>query len=45
MVIDSRDNEDATLASIKQRAHNAGINHPTIEFETTPCGHSHTYEL
>lgn len=45
VVIDSRDNEDATLEAIKLLAHEAGINHPTIEFEITPCGCEKTYEL
>lgn len=45
VVIDSRDNEDAILQAIKHLAHEAGINHPTIEFETTPCGCENTFEL
>lgn len=45
IVIDSRDNEDATLIAVKDLAKEAGINHPTIEFETTPCGCENTYEL
>lgn len=45
VVIDSRDNEELTLAAIKEMAYSAGINHPTIEFEITPCGCEHTYEL
>ncbi|MDE7473807.1 MAG: cation diffusion facilitator family transporter [Muribaculaceae bacterium] len=45
VVIDSRDNEDLVLAAIKSLAHDAGINHPTIEFEITPCGCVNTYEL
>ena len=45
VVIDSRDNEDETLKAVKELAHEAGINHPTIEFETTPCGCENTYEL
>ncbi len=45
VVIDSRDNEDAILAAIKALAAEAGISHPTIEFEITPCGCEHTYEL
>lgn len=45
VVIDNRNNEDATLEAIKTLAHEAGINHPTIEFEITPCGCENTYEL
>ena len=45
VVIDSRDNEDSTLEAIKDIARRAGINHPTIEFELSPCGDEHTYEL
>lgn len=45
VVIDSRDNEDATLEALKTLAREAGINHPTIEFEITPCGSEATYEL
>ncbi len=37
VLIDSRDNEDATKLAIKQIASDAGIEHPTVEFETTPC--------
>lgn len=44
VVIDNRNNEDATLAAIKTLAHESGINHPTIEFETTPCGCESPYE-
>ena len=44
VVIDDRNNEDASLAAIKTLAHESGINHPTIEFETTPCGCASTYE-
>ncbi|MBD5363334.1 MAG: cation transporter [Bacteroides sp.] len=45
VVIDSRENEDSALAAIKQLAHEAGINHPTIQFETTPCEGCSTYAL
>ena len=45
VVIDSRDNETSTLAAITALAHVAGINHPTIQFETTPCHSATTYEL
>lgn len=45
VVIDCRDNEDATLSDIKSLARSAGINHPTIECEVTPCGCENTYEL
>lgn len=45
VVIDNRENEDSTLSQIKELAHEAGIDHPTIEFETTPCAHESTYEL
>ena len=45
VVIDSRDNETSTLAAITALAHDAGINHPTIQFETTPCHSATTYEL
>lgn len=45
VVIDSRDNEDQTLAAIKKISHENGIDHPTIEFEITPCGCENTYEL
>ena len=45
VVIDNRENEDSTLSQIKELAHKAGIDHPTIEFETTPCAHESTYEL
>lgn len=45
VLIDSRDYEDEILIAIKQIACAAGINHPTIECETTPCGCNHTYEL
>lgn len=45
VVIDSRDNETTTLAAISTLAHDAGINHPTIQFETTPCHSATTYEL
>ena len=44
VVIDSRDNEDATLAAIIFLARESGINHPTIQFETTPCGCVTPYE-
>ncbi|MDE7154163.1 MAG: cation diffusion facilitator family transporter [Muribaculaceae bacterium] len=44
VVIDSRDFEDETLSAIKEVAHNFGINHPTIQFETTSCGNSSLYE-
>lgn len=43
-VIDSRDNEDVTLAAIKKLASKAGIKHPTIQFETTPCDPQTTYQ-
>ena len=45
VVIDSRDNETSTLAAITALAHDAGINHPTIQFETNPCHSATTYEL
>ena len=45
VVIDNRENEDSTLSQIKELAHKAGIDHPTIEFETIPCAHESTYEL
>ena len=45
VVIDNRENEDSTLSQIKELAHEAGIDHPTIEFEITPCAHESTYEL
>ena len=45
VVIDSCDNETSTLAAITALAHDAGINHPTIQFETTPCHSATTYEL
>lgn len=45
VVIDNRENEYSTLSQIKELAHEAGIDHPTIEFETTPCAHESTYEL
>ena len=45
VVIDSREYEDSALAAIKQLAHEAGINHPTIQFETTPCEGCSTYAL
>ncbi|MBD5282213.1 MAG: cation transporter [Bacteroides sp.] len=45
VVIDSRENEDSALTAIKQLAHEAGINHPTIQFETTPCEGCSTYAL
>lgn len=45
VVIDNRENEDSALAAIKQLAHEAGINHPTIQFETTPCEGCSTYSL
>ena len=45
VVIDNRDNETSTLAAITALAHDAGINHPTIQFETTPCHSATTYEL
>lgn len=45
VVIDSREDEDSALAAIKQLAHEAGINHPTIQFETTPCEGCSTYAL
>lgn len=45
VVIESRDYEDDLLQAIKDIAQRAGINHPTIEFETKPCGCKNTYEL
>lgn len=45
VVIDTRDNEDAILKAIKDLAHEAGIDHPTIEFELTPCSENKTFEL
>lgn len=45
VVIDSRDNEDATLVATKKVALDAGIQHPTIEFEVIPCGCKNTFEL
>ncbi len=45
VVIDSRDNEDEVLAAVKALALDSGISHPTVEFETTPCGCCSTYEL
>ena len=45
VVIDNRENEDSTLSQIKELAHEAGIDHPTIEFEITPCARESTYEL
>ena len=43
VLIDSRDNEDEVKQLIKTCAKESGITHPTIEFETTPCGWEHTY--
>lgn len=45
VVIDSRDNEDEVISSIIKLAEKNGINHPTIQCETTPCGCDKTYEL
>ncbi|MDE7403312.1 MAG: cation diffusion facilitator family transporter [Muribaculaceae bacterium] len=45
VVIDNRDNEDATLLEIKRVAYDANINHPTIQFETIPCDCEATYQL
>ena len=45
VVIDSRDNEDELLVAIKDLTCKAGINHPTVMFETTPCGCENTFEL
>lgn len=45
VVIDSRDNEDYALSAIKSLANDAGINHPTIEFEIIPCDCANTYQL
>ena len=44
VVIDSRDNEDTALSDIKAIAADAGINHPTIQFETTSCGCESPFE-
>ncbi|MBD5191819.1 MAG: cation transporter [Bacteroidales bacterium] len=43
VLIDSRDNEDEVKQLIKTCAKESGITHPTIEFETTPCGWENTY--
>lgn len=43
VLIDSRDYEDEVKLQIKNYAEEAGIAHPTIEFETTPCGWEYTY--
>lgn len=45
VVIDSRDNEDLVIEQINALMQSKGINHPTIECETTPCPHSATYQL
>ena len=45
VVIDSRDNEECTLEAIDNLAHNANIDHPTIQFETSPCDSASTYQL
>ncbi|MDE6006209.1 MAG: cation diffusion facilitator family transporter [Muribaculaceae bacterium] len=43
VVIDSRDSEDNALSAIRQLAKDAGINHPTVQFEITPCQNHQTY--
>lgn len=43
VLIDSRENEDEVKKQIKNLVADAGISHPTIEFETTPCGWENTY--
>ena len=43
VLIDSHDYEDEVKRQIKNCAEEAGITHPTIEFETTPCGWEYTY--
>ncbi len=44
VLIDSRDFEDEVKAAIKECASAHGISHPTVEFETTPCGCENTFE-
>lgn len=44
VLIDSRDFEDEVKDSIKKHALENGISHPTVEFETTPCGYEKTFE-
>lgn len=43
VLIDSHDYEDEVKRQIKNCAEESGITHPTIEFETTPCGWEYTY--
>ena len=43
VLIDSHDYEDEVKRQIKNCAEESGITHPTIEFETTPCGWESTY--
>ena len=43
VLIDSHDYEDEVKRQIKNCAEEAGITHPTIEFETIPCGWEYTY--
>lgn len=45
VVIDSRDNEDAALSGIENLSRMAGIDHPTIQFETKPCESPQEYQL
>lgn len=45
VVIDDRAYEDIALVAIKSLAKESGINHPTIEFEITPCQNADTYML
>lgn len=44
VLIDSRDYEDEVKDAIKNYAMEHGISHPTVEFETTPCGCEKTFE-
>ena len=43
VLIDSHDYEDQVKQQIRNCAREAGISHPTIEFETSPCGWEYPY--
>ncbi len=44
VLIDSRENENDVNHKITEIAFNEGISHPTIQFETTPCGDDRLFE-